>query len=126
MNVVDSSGWLEYFVDGPNARFFSGAIEATSSLIVPTISLFEVYRRTAQQGGDEAAIQAVAAMRRGQVVPLSDTVALGAAKLSLEHVIPMADSIMLATAHAHGAVFWTQDSDFEKMPGVRFFRKRAN
>lgn len=117
---MDSSGWLEYFADGPNAGFFAPAIEDVRNLIVPTLSLFEVYKKVSQQRGDGPALQAVAAMQQGQVVDLTATLAVSAARLSLEKRLPLADSVMLATAVAHGAVFWTQDGDFRGMAGVRY------
>jgi predicted nucleic acid-binding protein len=126
MNVVDSSGWLEYFADGPNADFFAPAIESPDLLIVPSISLYEVFKRVAQQRGEGEAIHAVAVMNQGRVVDLDAALALGAAALSLELALPMADSIILATARAHEATLWTQDSDFEGILGVEYVgRSRA-
>jgi predicted nucleic acid-binding protein len=124
MNVVDSSGWLEYFADGPNAAVFAKPIQATSTLIVPSISLFEVFKRVMTQRGEDTALEAVAMMRQGRVVPLDDALALDAARLSVEHRLPMADSIILATALAHRATFWTQDADFENVNGVRYLPKQ--
>src|SRR2546421_8904958 len=124
MNVVDSSAWLEYFADGPNAGEFAKPIETTRSLIVPTLSLFEVFKRIAQQRGDDEALRSVAVMEQGKVVDLDRATALAAARLSIDHSIAMADGIMLATAQRNGAVLWTQDVDFEGLPGVRFFAKR--
>ena len=102
MNVVDSSGWLEYFADGPNADFFSGALEEPVKLIVPTISLYEVFKRVYQQRGESAALQAVAHMQQGHLMKLSTPIALTAAKISATLKIPMADSLMLATDVAGG------------------------
>ncbi len=119
MNVVDSSGWLEYFAGGKGAGFFARAIENTSRLIVPTLSLFEVFKRVLQQRGEPAALQAVALMHQGRVVHLDAPLALAAARLSAVERLPLADSIMLATARALGATLWTQDSDFEGHEGVR-------
>ncbi len=124
MNVVDSSGWLEYFADGPNADFFAPAIENTSELIVPTLSLYEVFKRVYQQRGEGDALQAVAVMMQGQVVDLDIDLALSAAKVSAELKLPMADSVMLATAQAHGATMWTQDGDFEGLEGVKYIEKQ--
>lgn len=123
MNVVDSSGWLEYFADGPNAAFFAPAIEATRELLVPTLSLYEVFKRVLQQRGEGEALQAVALMQQGQIVELTSVLALAAAKASIEHRLPMADSIMLATAQACGAILWTQDADFERTAGVKYVAK---
>ncbi len=124
MNVVDSSGWLEYFADGPNADFFAPAIIATGDLIVPTVSIFEVFKRILQQRSQDAALQAVAVMKQGSVVALDDTLAMEAAKLSIEYKLPLADSIMLASALAMDATLWTQDGDFAGISGVRYVAKR--
>lgn len=124
MNVVDSSGWLEYFADGPNAAFFAPPIEATRELLVPTLSLYEVFKRVLQQRGEDQALQAVALMQQGRIVELTAAIALSAARASVERRLPMADSIMLVTAQAHGAVFWTQDADFDKVEGVKYVAKR--
>jgi predicted nucleic acid-binding protein len=124
VNVVDSSAWLEYFADGPNAGQFARAVETTRLLIVPTLSLFEAFKRIAQQRGEDAALRAVAVMEQGRVVDLDRATALAAARLAIEHGIAMADSIMLATAQRHGATLWTQDADFNGLPGTRFFAKR--
>ena len=122
MNVVDSSGWLEFFADGPNAVFFAPAIQRLTELIVPTVSLYEVFKRVLQQRDENQALQAVALMEQGAVVELNATLALAAAKLSADLKLPMADSIMLATARSFGATLWTQDGDFESMEGVRYVR----
>lgn len=124
MNVVDSSGWLEYLADGPNADFFANSILATRELLVPTLSLYEVFKRVLQQRGEDDALQAVALMQQGIIVELSAPLALSAARISLNDKIPMADSIMLATARAYGATFWSQDSDFENITGVKYIEKK--
>jgi predicted nucleic acid-binding protein len=124
MNVVDSSGWLEYFADGPNADFFAQAIEAVTELVVPTLSLYEVFKRVLQQRGEGDALQAVAVMIQGQVIDLDMDLALSAAKVSTELKLPMADSVMLATARAHDATLWTQDADFRDTAGVQYIAKR--
>ena len=123
MNVVDSSAWLEYFADGPNADFFSSAIENTENLIIPVITLYEVFKRVLQQRGENAAMQAVALMQQGQVVELNAALALSAAQLAHQLKLPMADSLILATAHRYGATVWTQDADFEGIKGVRYVGK---
>ena len=120
MNVVDSSAWLEYFSDGPNAGFFAKPIENTKELIVPSLSLYEVYKRVLQQRGDSDALQIVAVMQQGQMVDLDGALALQAARLSRAHSLPLADSVILATARAFDAVLWTQDGDFKDLPGVQF------
>ena len=124
MNVVDSSGWLEYFADGPNADFFAPAIENVSELVVPSISLYEVFKRVLQQRSETEALRAVALMAQGSVIDLDLTLALNAAKLSVDLKLPMADSIILATAQAHDATLWTQDADFKGIDGVRYIEKK--
>jgi len=124
MNVVDSSGWLEYFADGRNAGFFANAIEDTRRLLVPTLCVFEVYRRVVQQRNEADALSAIALMRQGRAVELDTRLALAAATLSLLERLPTADSIILATARAEGAILWTQDADFEGKAGVRFVAAR--
>ena len=123
MNLVDSSAWLEYFADGPNAEAFAPAIEAVLELIVPTLSLCEVFKRVLVQRNEGDALQAVAVMRQGNVVDLPVPLALSAARTSVAERLPLADSIMLATARAYQATLWTQDADFEHIDGVRFFPK---
>jgi predicted nucleic acid-binding protein len=120
MNLVDSCGWLEYFADGPNADFFASPIEDVESLLVPTLCLYEVFKRILAQRGEDAGLQAMASMQQGRVVGLDTSTALTAARLSLDHRLPMADSIVLATARMHDAVVWTQDSDFQGLDGVRY------
>jgi len=124
VNVVDSSGWLEYFADGPNAAFFAPPIEATRELLVPTLSLYEVFKRVLQQRGEDQALQAVALMQQGQLADITAAIALSAAKASIERRLPMADSIMLTTAQTLGATFWTQDADFEGVEGVKYVARK--
>jgi len=124
MNIVDSSGWLEYFAGGANASYFEPAITKLSELLVPSVSLYEVFKRVYQQRGEGEALVAVALMQQGTVVDLDSTLAMSSAKISAEMKLPMADSIMLATARQAGAVLWTQDTDFEGMQGVRYVKAR--
>ena len=124
MNVVDSSGWLEYFANGSNADFFAPAITDEPNLVVPTICMFEVFKRLSLQRGKEAALQAMGMLYRGQLVALSDEIALQAALLSLEHKLPLADSIILATARAQKASLWTQDEHFKNLPGVEYIERK--
>lgn len=126
MNVVDSSAWLEYFADGPNAKFFAAAIESTTQLVVPTLSLYEVFKRVVQQRGEGPALQAIALMHQGTLVDLSSSMALAAARISLDLRLPMADSVMLATARAWDAELWTQDADFKNVVGVRYVERRVS
>lgn len=124
MNVVDSSAWLEYFIDGPNAGFFSSAIEDVKSLVVPTISLYEVFKKVLAEQDEAGAFEAIAQMKQGQVADLDEDTALSAARISIEYRIPMADSIILATARVHQATLWTQDEHFKEMAGVKFRQKK--
>jgi toxin FitB len=124
MNVVDSSAWLEYFADGPNAAVFAKPIEATRLLLVPSLSLFEVFKRVSQQRNEDEALRAIAVMEQGKVVDLDRATALEAARLSLVHHIAMADSVMLAAAQRNRATLWTQDIDFKDLPGTRYYAKR--
>ena len=126
LTVVDSSGWIEFFTDGPQADDFAPAIEASSQLIVPSLSLLEVFQWVLREHGESAAIQATALMQRGQVVELSAQLALEAAQLGLAHHLPMADSVILATARRHKARLLTLDSDFADISDVMWIRKQTN
>lgn len=125
MNVVDSSAWLEYFANGPNAAFFATAVEKIDDLIVPSLTIYEVFKRVLQQRNEGDALQAVAVMQQGEVVDLDARIALSAARISLEYKLPMADSVVLATARAHGATLWTQDADLKDLPRVQYRKRRA-
>ncbi len=124
MNVVDSSGWMEYFAGGNNADFFAPVIENQKELVVPTLCLYEVFKSIQRQVGKAEALEKTAMMRQGLVVHLTVPIAFQAAALSLKHQLPAADSIILATAISHGAKVWTQDSDFEGLPEIKFRRKK--
>ena len=123
MNVVESSGWPEYFADGPNADLIASTIEDTAELVVSTLSLYEVFKKVLQQRGEGDALQAVAVMIQSNVVELGTDLVLSAARVSAELGLPMADSVMLATAQACDATLWTQDGDFEGMEGVCYIAK---
>ena len=124
MNLVDSSGWLEYFADGKNAGFFAPAIENTKLLMVASINCYEVFKRIAQQRDENAAMQAVAVMQQGTVVDLSADLAVVAAKIALDLKLALADSVILATARLSRAMVWTQDADFAAIDGVKYVAKR--
>jgi predicted nucleic acid-binding protein len=125
VNLVDSSAWLEYFADGPNAAFFAPAIERSRDLLVPTIVVFEVYKRVRQQRDHRAALEAVSALQHGRIIDLTAALAMAAAGISYSEKLPMADSIIIATARAENAIIWTQDADFDKMQRVRFRAKKS-
>jgi len=120
VNLVDSSAWLEYFADGPNARFFAPAIEKPRDLLVPTIVVFEIYKRVLQQRNERAALEAISVLQHGQLIELTASLAIAAARISHHEKLPMADSIILATARAQNATIWTQDSDFKEMDRVKY------
>ena len=123
MNLVDSSGWLEFFADGPNSKFFDTPLKNVDELVVPTISIYEVFKSVLRQRDESAGLQAVALMKQGQVVELTTNIAMMAAKLSLEHNIPMADSIILFTGRLYQATVWTQDADFKGLDGVEYIKR---
>jgi predicted nucleic acid-binding protein len=124
MNIVDSSGWLAYFADEPNAKHFFAPLKDTASLIVPAVTIYEVFKVVLRESSENEALQAAVAMQKGTVVDLTATLAIAASKLSLQHRLPMADSIILATSQAFNAKIWTQDSDFKNINGVKYFPKR--
>lgn len=124
MNVVDSSGWLEYFADDENAGFFAPAIEDTKRLIVPVICIYEVFKRILQQSGLSESQAHISDMHEGEIIDMDTSVAMSAAKLSVELKLPMADSIILAVARANNATLWTQDEHFRDLEGVKFIAKK--
>ena len=122
MNVVDSTGWLEYFADSPDADFFAPAVEDVEHLIVPSICVLEVYERVLEQAGENEALQAIALMRQGQLVDLDTSIAVSAAMLGKELQLPLADAVVFATARRHGATVWTRRSALERLDDVRICR----
>ncbi|MDY6951892.1 MAG: type II toxin-antitoxin system VapC family toxin [Thermodesulfobacteriota bacterium] len=125
MNIVDSSGWLEYFSDGPNAKHYLPPLHDSSALIVPVITIPEVFKVVLRESSENDALQAVAAMQKGKIIDLTANMAMNASKLSLQHNLTMADSIILAIAQAYQCVIWTQDSDFREIEGVNYFPKQS-
>lgn len=123
MNIVDSSGWLSYFADEPSAKHFQVPLHDAESLIVPVITIYEVSKVILRESGESEALQAISAMQKGSVIELTAKLALAASRVSLQYRLPMADSIILATAHYCNATVWTQDIDFKDIPGVNYFQK---
>jgi predicted nucleic acid-binding protein len=119
MNVVDSSAWLEYLAGTNRAELFASAIEDTEHLIVPAITIYEVYKKVLRERGEDVASQVFGLMSLGRIIELDATLSIEAAGLAL----PMADSIIYATALRHDAMLWTQDAHFAEIQGVRYFRK---
>ena len=124
MNLVDTSGWIEYLFDEENAAFFAEAIEETSQLIVPVICLYEVFKKVNQVADEARALDIIAQMKQGQILEITEEIALKAALISIKHKLPMADSLIYSSGQSVGAVIWTQDTDFEGLPGVKFQSKR--
>jgi len=123
MNLVDSSGWLEYFADGKNAAFFSAPIQGTKNLAVSTINIYEVFKKILEQKDENAALEAIAVMEQARVIDFNSTLALSSAGLSYEWKLSMADSIILATARSLKAILWTQDLHFANLPDVKYIPK---
>ncbi len=124
MNIVDSSGWLAYFADEPNAKHFLTPLSDSTLLVVPTVTIYEVFNVILRESTENDALQAVVAMQKGMVVDLSVSLAIAASKLSLEHRLPMTDSVILATAKEFDAILWTQDADFKNIRDVKYFPKK--
>ena len=123
MNVVDTSGWLEYFAETKNAVNYEKAINETDRLIVPAIVLYDVFKKVSMEYDENRALVAIAHMKLGRVVAIDETIAINGARISMEKKIPMADSLIYATAEMFGAMVYTQDEHFSKLPNVRYFRK---
>jgi len=124
MNLVDTSGWIEYFFGEENASLFADPIEDIESLIVPVICVYEVFKKVNLVADEAKALRAVAQMRQGQIIELTEDIALKAALVSIRVKLPMADSIIYATGQLENALIWTQDIDFEKLPGVKYVSKK--
>ncbi len=125
MNLVDSSGWLEYLADGKNAKFFATAIENTEELIISVVNVFEIYKKVLKEKDENSAIQVIGLMQQAKVIDVTPSLAIQAAKYSLQYKIPMADSIIYATAKMNDSIVWTQDVDFKDLDGVKYFRKNS-
>ena len=124
MNIVDSSGWLEYFAEGGNAEFFAPAIEDTKNLLVPVICIYEVFKKILLQNGVSAAQTHISDMKLGKIIEIDESLALSAAKISFDLKLPMADSLILATTRANDAILWTQDEHFKELDGVKYIEKK--
>ena len=120
-NVVDSSAWLEYFADSDQASRFATAIEDSANLLVPVITLFEVFKKVLRERGENDALQIASMMQTGRMVDLDSSLAMEAAR----HPLPLADSLIYATVMRFNATLWTQDEHFKGLPRVRFFAKNA-
>lgn len=121
MNLVDSSGWLEYFKGSSQAENFAPAIEDTANLLVSVINMYEVFKKVYDQGGETAALRAVALMQQGKVQPVTMPLSINAARISGHYKLPMSDSIVYATAEKYQATLHTQNSDLKDLPNIRYF-----
>lgn len=126
MIVLDSSGWLEFFGDGPHADEFATRLRQPANVVTLTVAVYEVYKWIKRERSEEEAMQAVATMKKTRVVDLTEELALTAADLSLVHRLSMADSMMLAAARLHNAELVTTDAGFEGVPGVTIFSKKRD
>ena len=123
MNVVDSSAWLSYFAGDKNSAAFATAVEALDLLLVPSITIAEVFKHVLRQRDEEAALAVIAHMKQARIISLDSQLAIDAANFGVVHKLPLADSIIFATAQKFSATLWTQDSDFRGLPDVKFFAK---
>ena len=124
MNIVDSSGWLAFFADEPNAKHFLLPLKDSASLVIPAVTIYEVFKVVLRESSENKALQVAVAMQKGKVIDLTAKLAIDASKLSLQHGLPMADSIILATAQVFNATIWTQVSDFKNISRVNYFPKK--
>jgi predicted nucleic acid-binding protein len=123
MNVIDSSAWLSYFAGDDNAINFADAIEDNENLIVPSITLTEVFKVVCRQSDENNALIVIAHMQQGNVIALDEELSLSAGRFGLKYKLPLADSIIYATAYKHNAEIWTQDADFKNLAKVNYFTK---
>lgn len=123
MNLVDSSGWIEYLQDTPRADLFAAAIEDRNHLLVPTLALFEVHRVLSRSLPTDLVNRCLDVMRLGRVLDLTDARAIAASHIAAQHKLAMADAAMYSMALEFGASFWTQDVDYQGLPGVRYQAK---
>ena len=124
MNLVDSSGWLEYFADGKNAGHFAPVINNTEKLIVSTINIYEVYKKVISERDEDSALQAAAMMQQAKVIEITPSIAVQAARACYIFKLPMADSLIYITARDHNAIIWTQDSHFKDLEMVNYFKRK--
>jgi len=123
MVILDSSCWLEYFLDGKGADYYAPTIENKEGIIVPTIVLHEVFKVVMRASNEDSALAAAGALQQFTVIPVDENIAMYSVKLGQEHGLAMTDSMILATAHIHHATLWTQDADFSNLPSVKYFKK---
>jgi len=123
MVVLDSSCWLEYFLNGKHAESYASIIEESGEIIIPSVVLHEVFKVAMRASGEDAALAVAGVLQQFSVISLDENIAMYSAKIGLQHHLAMADSIILATAHVHHATLWTQDIDFKGLAGIKYFEK---
>lgn len=124
-NIVDTSGWLEYFADGENSGVFAGVIlDETNKIIVPVIVIYEIFKKILIERDEDTALQTIVQLQKYQIENIDDSLSLQAARISCEHKIPMADSMIYAVALKYNAVLWTQDKHFKKFLNVKYIEKK--
>lgn len=124
MNIVDTSGWIAFLNDEANADIFAEPIGNIRKLFVPTICMYEIFKFVKLKEGEMEAIKISAQLKQGQVLPLTETIALEAANISINYKLAMADSLIYASAKIANAIVWTQDEDFKGLPGVKYYAKK--
>ena len=125
MNVVDTSGWIEFLFEGSNAGVFAPLVENIDDLLVPVICMYEVFKKVNAVADEPKALQAIGLMKQGRVIEVTEAISLRAALISLKHRLPMADSLILSTAWSEQATLWTQDKHFAGLPGVEYKTSRT-
>jgi predicted nucleic acid-binding protein len=123
LNLVDSSGWLEYFAGGKNAEVFAPAIENTKELIVSTINIYEIYKKILAERDEHSAAEGIGMMQQAKIIDISFSISIHAATISHQFKLPMADSLIYATALQSEAIVWTQDKDFKGLKNVKYIKK---
>jgi toxin FitB len=123
MNVVDSSGWIEYFFDSPRADLFAAAIEDVTKLLVPVVSIYEVHKVLSRKLPAGTVLSCLDVMRQGRVLDLTDSRAVASADIAVKHKLAMADAVIYSMAREFDGTLWTQDVDYDGLDGVKFFEK---
>jgi len=123
MVILDSSCWLEYFLNGQRAENYAALIEENREIIVPVIVLHEVFEVTMRASGEDSALAAAGVLQQFPIIPVDENIAMFSAKIGQQHSLAMADSMILATARIHHAMLWTQDADFKGLANVKYFEK---
>jgi len=124
MVILDSSCWLEYFLNGKRADDYAAIIEENREIIVPAIVLHEVFKVTMKASNEDSALAAAGVLQQFPIIPVDENIAMFSAKIGQQYGLAMADSMILATAQIHHAMLWTQDADFKGLANVKYFEKQ--